>query len=110
MQAYQIRRGAGINGLLRFNRETPDPQGREVRVRMRAVSLNYRDLMIARGAMGAVDKAVVPGSDGAGEVVAVGPEVTRFHVGDRVIATFFPGWIAGPPTACVAGRRRARSE
>jgi NADPH:quinone reductase-like Zn-dependent oxidoreductase len=98
MQAYRIRRGAGINGLQRLGRQLPAPGPAEVRLRIRAVALNYRDLMVARGAMGARDKAIVPGSDGAGEVVAVGSEVTSLRVGDRVIAAFFPRWNDGPPT------------
>jgi len=66
----------------------------EVRVRVRAASLNFRDLSIARGAKGR-GAPVVPLSDGAGEVVAVGAGVTRHAVGDRVAASFFPTWQDG---------------
>jgi NADPH:quinone reductase-like Zn-dependent oxidoreductase len=78
------------------------PGATEVLVRMKAVSLNRRDVMIAKGAypLGARD-SVVPLSDGAGEVVAVGDRVSRFKVGDRVAATFFQKWISGRPPADV---------
>lgn len=65
-----------------------------MKVRVRAVSLNYRDVILARSAQ-SFSSPRVPGSDGAGEVVAVGPGVTRFQVGDRVMANFFPHWVDG---------------
>ena len=79
----------------------PTPGPGEVLVRMRAVSLNYRDLlmvqgMYARGA--ATGGAITPFSDGCGIVEAVGPGVTRVAVGDRVATMFFQNWISGPPT------------
>lgn len=95
--AYSIRRGAGIDGLARVTRAQPAPGPHDVRVRMRAVALNYRDLMIARGDSGVPGLDVVPASDGAGEVVEIGSEVTRFRVGDRVMSTFFPDWHEGAP-------------
>jgi NADPH:quinone reductase-like Zn-dependent oxidoreductase len=66
----------------------------DVLVRVRAVSLNYRDLLVARGSKKRA-KRIVPASDGAGEVVAVGDRVTRVEVGDRVAAAFFPTWLDG---------------
>ncbi|MCA9612567.1 MAG: NAD(P)-dependent alcohol dehydrogenase [Myxococcales bacterium] len=63
----------------------------EVRVRVRAASLNYRDLLVARG----VKSPRVPLSDGAGVVTEVGAAVTRFRVGDRVMGAFFPTWLDG---------------
>jgi len=88
--------------LVEREEPVPEPQRGEVLVRVRAVSLNYRDLLILDGdhfSGGA--GALVPASDAAGEVVAVGDGVTRFAVGDRVINTFHPDWIAGrmPDTA-----------
>jgi NADPH:quinone reductase-like Zn-dependent oxidoreductase len=66
-------------------------------VRVHAVSLNYRDLMVARGNyLVNVDDPVIPCSDGAGEVLAVGAGVSRLQVGDRVAASFFPYWQDGP--------------
>ena len=61
----------------------------DVRVRVRAVSLNYRDLMVARGSKKR-PKRIVPASDGAGEVTEIGSEVKRLAIGDRVAAAFFP--------------------
>ncbi|HET9483801.1 MAG TPA: NAD(P)-dependent alcohol dehydrogenase [Xanthomonadales bacterium] len=99
MLTYRLERGAGAAALQRLDTGAPAPAGREVRVRIRAASLNYRDLMIARGDyLGGAGGHVTPGSDGAGDVVAVGPQATRFRVGDRVVASFYPDWIDGEPT------------
>jgi NADPH:quinone reductase-like Zn-dependent oxidoreductase len=71
----------------------------QVRVRMRAASLNYRDLLVATGAYDPRMKLpIVPLSDGAGEVVEIGSHVTRFKVGDRVANLFMPGWLEGELT------------
>ena len=81
--------------------EAPAPAAHEVAVRVRAVSLNRRDLMMAEGryGRGGTQPNSVPLSDGAGEIVAVGANVTRFKVGDRVAGIFFEDWIDGAPTA-----------
>jgi NADPH:quinone reductase-like Zn-dependent oxidoreductase len=79
--------------------EVPEPElgRRDVRIRVMAASLNYRDLLIARGHYpGLLKDQPIPLSDGAGEVITVGEDVTRFEVGDRVVASCFPHWIAGP--------------
>jgi NADPH:quinone reductase-like Zn-dependent oxidoreductase len=94
MRAYEIQPREGFDALTLVDRPTPALGPTDVRVRVHAVSLNYRDLTIARGA--ARRKApVVPTSDGAGEVLEVGAAVTRHKVGDRVAAAFFPRWIDG---------------
>ena len=99
MQAYQLIAGKGISALQRVDTAVREPDPHEVRVRIRAVSLNYRDVMVAQGHYPrASAEPVVPVSDGAGDLVAVGRAVTRFRPGDRVINTFFPGWIDGRPT------------
>ena len=99
MQAYQIKTGQQIAGLERVERSPAALAAHQVLVQVHAVSLNYRDLMIAEGNYSSVgETAVVPCSDGAGEVIAVGAQVTRFAVGDRVAAAFFPQWIDGAPT------------
>lgn len=92
-RAYVIRDGA----LTPIERPAATLQAHEVAVRVRATSLNYRDLMVLRGnyARGA-EPSVVPLSDGAGEVVEVGSAVTKFAVGDRVAATFMQTWTSGP--------------
>ena len=62
-------------------------------VRVHAVSLNHRDLGLARRGTSA---PVVPASDGAGVVVGLGPGVTGWQIGDRVVANFFQTWVDGP--------------
>ena len=71
--------------------EARAPAAHEVAVRVRAVSLNRRDLMMVEGryGRGGAQPNSVPLSDGAGEVIAVGANVTRFKVGDRVAGIFF---------------------
>lgn len=99
MKAYRIRPGSMIDGLEPFQAEAPTLTECDVRVCVHAVSLNYRDLMVARGTYPvSKERYVVPCSDGAGEVVAVGTSVSKFTVGDRVAATFFPSWSEGPVT------------
>jgi NADPH:quinone reductase-like Zn-dependent oxidoreductase len=96
MRAYQILPGDNIDGLQCVNFPERELANGEVRVRVHAVSLNYRDLMVARGNyLVNVDNPIIPCSDGAGEVLAVGHGVTRLQVGDRVAASFFPYWQDG---------------
>ena len=98
MKAYRLTPGAGLSGLERIDLPTPQPGPHEVVVRMRAAALNYRDLMFARGNyLNRGWEPLVPLGDGAGEVVATGAAVTRFRPGDRVIHSYFPGWIDGEP-------------
>jgi NADPH:quinone reductase-like Zn-dependent oxidoreductase len=75
----------------------PKPGPGQLLVRMRAVSLNRGDLEILSYKSNPPD--LVPASDGAGEVVAVGPGARQFKVGDRVTSLYFPRWADGPPTA-----------
>jgi NADPH:quinone reductase-like Zn-dependent oxidoreductase len=94
MKAYIVAKGStGFEGLRLIERERPTPGPREVLVRLRAASLNFRDLAIISGKYigGALARDTIPLSDGAGEVAAVGPEVSGFAVGDRVVATFAQG-------------------
>ena len=80
--------------------EAPAPAANEVAVRVHAVSLNRRDLMMLAGryGRGGTQANSVPLSDGAGEIIAVGANVTRFKVGDRVAGIFFEDWLDGDPT------------
>lgn len=98
MRSYHLTRsGAGIDGLTIRGHEAPVPGPGQVLVAVRAVSLSYRELMVLRGDyVLPVKPDVVPVSDGAGEVVAVGPGVTAAQVGDRVAGTLFPSWVEGP--------------
>lgn len=99
MQRIEIH-GPGIDGLTLVEAKSPAPAAHEVLVRVHAVSLNYRDLMVVRGAYpGAIPERLIPASDGAGEVIAVGSGVTRWKVGDRVAGTFFQRWNDGPFSA-----------
>ena len=79
----------------------PTPGANEVLVRVRATSLNRRDLSILQSQYGGRNPrtGLVPLSDGAGEVIGVGPGVTRFEVGDRVAGIFFASWVDGRPSA-----------
>jgi len=96
MRVYQLDRPGSLDGLVLAERNVPSPAVGEVLVRVRASSLNVRDLMIINGEFPMpVPPGRVPLSDGAGEVVAVGAGVTRFKVGDRVINSFFPNWFGG---------------
>jgi NADPH:quinone reductase-like Zn-dependent oxidoreductase len=99
MHAYHITPGAGIDSLEPVMLPKQELQHHEVRVRVRAVALNYRDLMVAQGSYPTSGEGdLVPGSDAAGEVIEVGPGVERLRVGDRVATTFFPEWAEGKVT------------
>jgi NADPH:quinone reductase-like Zn-dependent oxidoreductase len=101
MRAYEIKEAIGIEGIvLNPNRPKIAPGHGEIGVKVRAASLNYRDLLVAKGSYrGGLKPSVIPLSDGAGEVVEVGPGVSRFKVGDRVASCFFQSWPAGAVTA-----------
>jgi NADPH:quinone reductase-like Zn-dependent oxidoreductase len=94
MRAYELQPREGFDALTLVERPAPALGPLDVRVRVRAVSLNFRDLNMVKGAR--KRKApIVPASDGAGEVIEVGAAVKRHAPGDRVAAAFFPTWIAG---------------
>lgn len=90
----------GLRNLRQHSAPLPEPGPGEVLVQVEAASLNYRDLQIAEDRYGlAITLPLVPGSDLAGRVLAVGPGVSRWRGGERVISTFFAGWLDGvvPP-------------
>jgi len=95
MKAYEINQ-FGIENLSLVKRKEPQPNANEVTVKFHAASLNYRDLMIVKGFYNPKLKTpIVPLSDGAGEVVAVGENVTKWKIGDKVCPIFMQGWIDG---------------
>ncbi len=95
MKAYEIN-SFGIENLAIAERDEPTPNKDEVLVQIRAASLNYRDLMMVKGFYNPKLKTpLVPLSDGAGEVVAVGENVTKWKTGDRVCPIFMQGWLDG---------------
>ncbi|MGE3508057.1 MAG: NAD(P)-dependent alcohol dehydrogenase [Vicinamibacterales bacterium] len=106
MRAYELHPNEGYEAITLVERPPATLGPRDVRVRVQAVSLNFRDLSIARGAARRPPDArrVVAASDGAGVVVEVGAEVSRVRPGDRVAAIFFPDWLTGPFMAEYHGR------
>ncbi|MEA2602240.1 MAG: hypothetical protein QOF89_3232 [Acidobacteriota bacterium] len=105
MRAVEIRDAFGLDHLGLVERPDPVPGPGQALVRIRAASLNYRDLLMVEGKYNPKQKLpLIPCSDGAGEVVALGEGVTRVRPGDRVSAIFAQRWIAGEPT-----RERLRS-
>ena len=105
MKVWQVAREWSIDGMEQMERPEPVPGPGQVAVRIRAASLNYRDLLTVQGKGGAYKLPLIPFSDGAGEVAAIGEGVTRFAIGDRVCPTFFQSWIDGKVSA--ASRRLA---
>ena len=99
MKAYEVPKGGTkLEDLRRAERPDPKPGPHDVLVRLRAAALNYRDHAIITGKYRYnLDHDTIPCSDGAGDVVAAGANVTRFKPGDRVIPTFFQVWIDGAP-------------
>src|SRR5881394_1268888 len=99
MKIYTVAKGTtGFDGLKRGERDKPNAGPGQALVRLRAASLNFRDLAIVSGKYirGPITRDTIPLSDGAGEVVAVGAGVRSLKVGDRVVATFTQG---RPPEA-----------
>ena len=97
MEAYHIERFGSVDGIVLRSSEDPRPGLKEILMRVRASSLNYRDLMVLKGGgRGPTKIGVVPLSDGAGEVAAIGEGVTRVKIGDRIAGCFHPRWFGGP--------------
>jgi NADPH:quinone reductase-like Zn-dependent oxidoreductase len=98
MRVWSLR-APGLQHLTLEERPDPTPGRNDVVVRIRAASLNYRDLMVATGRYSRGAKyPLIPLSDGAGEIAAVGSDVKAWHVGDRVTTSFFADWVDGPQT------------
>jgi NADPH:quinone reductase-like Zn-dependent oxidoreductase len=98
MKLFEIRDGFGLEHLQPAERATPEPGAHETLIRIRAVSLNFRDLLTVQGKYNPKMKLPrIPLSDGAGEVVSVGGAVTAWKAGDRVVIPFMPDWLEGAP-------------
>lgn len=98
MKVWKITEQFGLGNLRLTEAPEPMPGHGQVKLRMLAASINYRDLVVIEGNYGkAIKPPVVPMSDGVGEVVALGPGVRRLKLGDRVCPTFFPDWTCGKP-------------
>ena len=97
MRLYRLGKLGAFDALQLTEAEPPRPARGQVTVRIRACSLNHRDLNIVSGkyTSHAIKPNAIPLSDGAGEVVAVGAEVTRWKVGDRVAPIFVQRWLGG---------------
>jgi NADPH:quinone reductase-like Zn-dependent oxidoreductase len=102
MKLFELR-GFSLDQLVPAERPTPEPGVGEVLVRLHAVSLNYRDLLVVQGKYNPrMQLPRIPLSDGAGEVAAVGEGVTAWKTGDRVVIPFMPDWRQGPLSAASA--------
>jgi len=99
LKCYELQGPSGIDGLALVDKPVPEPGQGEVLVRLKAATLNYRDLLTVKGGYGSRQKfPLVPVSDGAGVIERVGPDVREFAAGDRVIGSFFESWLSGEPS------------
>ncbi len=100
MKSYEVKDAFGLENLTLVDRPDPKPGPKQVLVKVKATSINYRDVLLIQGNYNPRQPLpIIPFSDGAGEVVEVGGEVTHFAAGDRVASCFFQNWDAGKPTA-----------
>ena len=99
----------GYDGLVQSTRPVGRPASGEVLIRMGAASLNYRDLKILRGTYARPPQLpIILLSDGAAEVVDIGPGVSQFNVGDRVMPIYMEGWYSGPWNGRIEAGWRAK--
>jgi NADPH:quinone reductase-like Zn-dependent oxidoreductase len=100
MRVFQIQGDWGMDHLQLATRPDPRPGPGQVLLRMKAASLNYRDLVVPNRGYGSFtgNLPLIPISDGVGEVVEIGSGVARVKVGDRVCPCFHQGWTAGEPS------------
>lgn len=98
MKVFEIQNGFGLDNLTMVDRDQPTPGPGQVLIKLKAWSLNYRDLMMTTGTYNPrLRFPFVPLSDGAGEIVSTGEGVSRAKAGDRVCPLFMPKWIEGEP-------------
>lgn len=99
MRAWEVQDEWSIDHLAMVERDAPVAGPGQVVLRMRAATVNYRDLLMVQGMGGVKKLPLTPFSDGAGEVIAVGDGVSRVKIGDRVCPMFFQSWKDGAPDA-----------
>ncbi len=97
MRVYELRDKTRLDALTLAERKSPTPGPEQVLIRMRAAALNYRDLLVLNGLYPYMSLPLVPLSDGVGNVIAVGENVTRVKLGDRVAGIFDQNWLWGEP-------------
>ncbi|KZT21809.1 NAD(P)-binding protein [Neolentinus lepideus HHB14362 ss-1] len=98
-RAYRLPKNEGIRSLVLEEEPVPKPKDNEVLVKVHAVSLNYRDLLIASGTYSVrVKPNVIPASDMSGTIVSLGSDVKGWQVGERVCANFFLDYVFGEIT------------
>ena len=99
MKAFEIQNTFGLDSLTLTEQSDPSPGSGQVLIKLRTASLNYRDLVTVKGLYNPKQPLpLIPLSDGVGEVMAVGENVTRVKTGDRVAGTFFQKWLCGTIT------------
>src|SRR5215471_15310792 len=104
MRAIEIQNKFGLESLTPVERKDPTPGPFQAVIKLSAASLNYRDLLTVEGKYNPkLPLPLIPLSDGVGEVVAVGDEVTRVKIGDRVAANFSQKWLGGEPARVKLG-------
>lgn len=96
-KAIRLKSPGGFDNIQLTTDDVNQPTENQVLVRWRASSLNYHDYLVVNGAIPVIDGRI-PMSDGAGEIVAVGENVTKWKVGDKVLSLFYRDWLAGNPT------------
>jgi NADPH:quinone reductase-like Zn-dependent oxidoreductase len=97
LRVARVTKGGGLDNLINTETDEPAaPAAGQIKVRIRANSLNYHDYLVVTG-QSRVAEGLVPMSDASGDVIGVGEGVTGFTLGDHVISTFFPNWIEGGP-------------
>jgi NADPH:quinone reductase-like Zn-dependent oxidoreductase len=102
MRTIQLQKPGGLDRLQVTDTQRIPPRRGEIVVRIGASSLNFHDYAVVTGMIPTPDGRV-PMSDGAGEVIETGEDVTEFAVGDKVVSTFFPHWLDGEPERAVMG-------
>ncbi|MWC28817.1 zinc-dependent alcohol dehydrogenase family protein [Paenibacillus sp. MMS18-CY102] len=98
MKTFELQQGFGLQSVMPAEREIPVPGPHEVLIKIKAASLNFRDLSVVKGFYNPnLQLPHIPASDAVGEVVGAGNGVTQFKLGDRVSPVFYPDWKGGMP-------------